>query len=118
MLDSMDDNYRDDQNIGLHDLVSQPSMQCLCTSWKVTVNNCRLLTPIDDEFCPFCEYHSSCQKTLNNHVRIHLSLSLFCGIRGCFFTTSCYKALIQHAITEQPCYEKSKELNLKKGGSG
>ena len=32
MLDAWDDNYRDDQNIGLHDLVSQPSMQCLCTS--------------------------------------------------------------------------------------
>ena len=26
MLDSMDDNYGDDQNIGLHDLVSQLSM--------------------------------------------------------------------------------------------
>ena len=26
MLDSTDDNYRDDQNISLHDLVSQPSM--------------------------------------------------------------------------------------------
>ena len=117
MLDSQDDNYGDDQNIGLHDLVSQPSMQCLCTSWKVTVNNRRLLTPIDAGFCPFCEYHSSCHKTLNNHVRIHLSLSLFCGIGGCFFTTSDCKALIQHAITEHPSYEKSKELNPKKGGS-
>ena len=33
MLDSTDDNYGDDQNIG-HDLVSQPSMRCLCTSGK------------------------------------------------------------------------------------
>ena len=118
MLDSMDDNYSDDQNIGLHDLVSQPSMRCLCTSRKVTVNNRRLLTPIDARFCPFCEYHSSCHKTLNNHVWIHLSLSLFCGIGGCFFATSCCKALIQHAVMEHPCYEKSKELNPKKGGSG
>ena len=52
MLDSTDDNYRDDQNIGLHDLVSQPSMQCLCTSQKVTVNNHRLTTPIDARYCP------------------------------------------------------------------
>ena len=118
MLDSRDDNYGDDQNIGLHDLVSQPSMQHLCTSQKVTVNNRRLSTPIDAGFCPFCEYHSSCHRTLNNHVRIHLSLSLFCGIGGCFFATSDCKALIQHAITEHPCYEKSKELNPKKGGSG
>ena len=118
MLDSRDGNYRDDQNIGLHDLVSQPSMRCLCTSQKVTVNNHRLSTPIDAGFCPFCEYHSSCHKTLNNHVWIHLSFSLFCGIRGCFLTTSNYKALIQHAVTEHLCYEKSKELNPKKGGSG
>ena len=118
MLDSRDNNYGDDQNIGLHDLVSQPSMQCLCTSRKVTVNNHRLSTPIDAGFCPFCEYHSSCHKTLNNHIRIHLSLSLFCGIGGCFFATSCCKALIQHAVTEHPYYKKSKELNPKKGGSG
>ena len=26
MLDTRDENYGDDQNIGLHDLVSQPSM--------------------------------------------------------------------------------------------
>ena len=118
MLDSRDDNYGDDQNISLHDLVSQPSMQCLCTSQKVTVNNCRLSTPIDAGFCPFCEYHSSSHKTLNNHIQIHLSLSLFCGIEGCFFAYSDCKALIKHAITEHPCYEKSKELNPKKGGSG
>ena len=79
----------------------------LCTSRKVTVNNHGLMTPIDAGFCPFCEYHSGCHKTLNNHIRIHLSLSLFCGIGGCFFTTSCCKALIQHAVTEHPCYEKS-----------
>ena len=118
MLDSTDDNYGDDQNIGLHDLVFQLPMRCLCTSRKVTVNNRRLMTPIDARFCPFCEYHSGCHKTLNNQVQIHLSLSLFCDIRGCFFATSCCKALIQHAITEHPCYEKSKELNPKKGGSG
>ena len=118
MLDSTDDNYGDDQNIGLHDLVSQPSMRCLCTSRKVTVNNRRLTTPIDARYCPFCEYHSGCHKTLNNHIWIHLGLSLFCGIGGCFFTTSCCKALIQHAVMKHPCYEKLKELNPKKGGSG
>ena len=118
MIDARDENYGDDQNISLHDLVSQPSMRHLCISRKVTVNNRRLTTPIDAGFCPFCDYHSSCHKMLNNHVRIHLSLSLFCGIDGCFFATSDCKALIQHAITEHPWYQKSKELNPKKGGSG
>ena len=118
IIDAKDTNYGDDQNIGLHDLVSQPSMRHLCTSWKVTVKNWRLSTPIDAGYCPFCDYHSSCHKTLNNHVRIHLSLSLFCGFPGCFYATSDCKALYKHAITEHPEYEKSKDLHPKNGGSG
>ena len=66
IIDARDKNYGDDQNIGLHDLISQPSMRRLCTSRKITVNNRRLQTPIDARFCPFCDYHSSCHKTLNN----------------------------------------------------
>ena len=39
VIDATDKNYGDDQNIGLHDLASQPSMQCLATSRKITVNS-------------------------------------------------------------------------------
>ena len=115
VIDSTDKNYGDDQNIGLHDLVSQPSMRHLATSRKITVNSHRLLTTIDAWFCPFCEYHASCHKMLNNHVQIHLSLSLFCGFPGCFYATSDCKAMFQHAITHHPEYEKSKELYPKDG---
>ena len=52
VIDATDKNYRDDQNIGLHDLASQPSMQCLTTSRKIMVNSCRLLTSIDAGFLP------------------------------------------------------------------
>ena len=99
-------------------VISQLSMRRLCTSRKITHNSHRLQTPIDAGFCPFCNYHSSCHKTLNNHVRIHLSLSLFCGFKGCFFATSDCKALIQHTVMEHLCYEKSKELHPQKRGSG
>ena len=114
VIDTSDKNYGDDQNISLHDLTSQPSMWCLTTSWKITVNSHRLLTLIDTGFCPFCNYHSSCHKMLNNHVRIDLSLLLFCGFLGCFYTSSDCKAMFQHAITH-PEYEKSKELYPKDG---
>ena len=82
VIDATDKNYGNDQNIGLHDLVSLPSMRRHATSRKITVNSRRLLTSIDAGFCSFCDYHASCHKTLNNHVRIHLSLSLFCGFPG------------------------------------
>ena len=115
VIDASDKNYGDDQNISLHNLASQPSMWHLATSRKITVNSRRLLTLIDAGFCPFCDYHSSCHKTLNNHVRIHLSLSLFCGFPGCFYASSDCKAMFQHAITQHPEYDKSKELYPKDG---
>ena len=98
VIDATDKNYGDDQNIGLHDLASQPSMRHLATSWKITVYSRRLLTSIDAGFCPFCNYHVSCHKTLNNHIQIHLSLLLFCGFPGCFYASSDCKAMFQHAI--------------------
>ena len=115
VIDATDKNYGDDQNIGLHDLASQPSMRHLATSQKITVNSHRLLTSIDAGFCPFCDYHASCHKTLNNHVRIHLSLLLFCGFPGCFYASSDCKAMFQHAIMQHPEYVKSKELYPKDG---
>ena len=111
VIDATDKNYGDDQNISLHDLASLPSMQRLATSRKITVNSRRLLTSIDTRFCPF----ASCHKTLNNHVRIHLSLSLFCGFLGCFYASSYCKAMFQHAIMQHLEYEKSKELYPKDG---
>ena len=115
VIDATDKNNRDDQNIGLHDLASKPSMRRLATSQKITVNSCRLLTSIDTEFCPFCDYHASCHKTLNNHILIHLSLLLFCGFPGCFYTSSDCKAMFQHAIRQHQEYVKSKELYPKDG---
>ena len=52
VIDATDKNYGDDQNIGLHDLVSSPSMQCLATSKKITVKSRRLLASIDAGFLP------------------------------------------------------------------
>ena len=55
---------------------------------------------------------------LNNHIWIHLSLSLFCSIGHCFYATSDCKAMIAHAISEHSdVYQKLKELNPKKAGS-
>ena len=115
VIDATDKNYGDDQNIGLHDLASQPSMWCLATSRKIMINSRRLLTLIDAGFCPFCDYHSSCHKMLNNHVWIHLSLSLFCGFPGCFYASSDCKAMFRHTIMQHLEYVKSKELYPKDG---
>ena len=114
IMDHRDGGHEEDQNIGLHDLVTQPSMCWMITSRKVTVNRHNITTPLDAGFCPFCAYHTRCHRTLNNHVWIHLGLSMFCGVGDCFFATSDAKAMIVHAISKHSdVYLKSNELTPK-----
>ena len=110
-MDRRDPDHGDDQNIGLHDLVSQPSMRRTDTTQKVTVNGHSPTVTIDYRFCPFCAYYARCHRTLNNHVWIHLELSMFCGVGDCFYTTRDSKVMILHAISEHSdVYLKSKKL--------
>ena len=109
IMDWQDGEHGDDQNIGLLDLVSQMSMHQVTTTQNVTVNGCTYQTWIDSGFCPFCHYHVECHKTLNNHVRLHLQMPMFCGVLGCFHTTFNSKTMIPHAIQAHPdLYRKSK----------
>ena len=79
IMDRRDGEFRDDQNIRLHDLVSQMSMRWVTTTQNVTVNGRTYLVWIDCGFCPFCQYHAECHKTFNNHVWLHLRMPMFCG---------------------------------------
>ena len=113
-MDCRDPNYGEDQNIGLHGLVSQASMHRMDTTQKVTIDRWTAMIPLDAGYCPFCAYHARCHRTLNNHVRIHLRLSMFCGVGDCFFATSDTKIMIPHAIAEHlDVYVKSKKLTPK-----
>ena len=38
-------------------------------------------------YCPFCSYASTNHRTLNNHIRMHLHLTLACGMKDCWFVT-------------------------------
>ena len=87
IIDQWDGKHGEDQNIGLHDLVSHMSMRWANIKQKITVNGHTYLTEIDARFCLFCNYHCSCHKTLNNHVQIHLWLLMFCGVGDCFYPT-------------------------------
>ena len=111
VMDQRDEEFGDDQNIGLHDLVSQMSMCRVTTTQNVTVNGCTYSVRIDCSFCPFCQYHMECHKTLNNHVRLHLQMPMFCGVPGCFYTTFSSKSMIPHAA------EAHKDLHLKSKSS-
>ena len=115
ILDQRDESYEEDQNIGLHDLVSQLSMRQVTTKkWPMTINGHTYQIPLDAGYCPFCAYHAGCHRMLNNHVWIHLWMPMFCRVGSCFHTTSDSKAMIAHAVAEHSdVYLKSKELTNK-----
>ena len=98
IIDRRDRKHGEDQNISLHDLVSQLSMHQVNIKQSVTVNGCTYLTEVDAGFCLFCNYHCSCHKTLNNHVRLHLQLPMFCGVGDCFYPTFDCKAMVPHVF--------------------
>ena len=98
IIDRQDGKHGEDQNISLHDLVSQLSMRWVNIKQNVTVNGCTYLTEVDARFCPFCNYHCSCHKTLNNHVQLHLQLPMFCGVGDCFYPTFDCKAMVPHIL--------------------
>ena len=52
-------------------------------------------------YCPFCSYASTNHRTLNNHIRMHLRLSLACGMRDCWFITHSTESMWKHAATHQ-----------------
>ena len=111
IIDHHDMDYREDQNIGLHDIVNQFTMCHTDTTQKVTISGVTEKVSLDVGYCPFCPYYVGCHRTLNNHVWAHLRLSLFCGIGSCFFTTHNVKALVEHATAMHgDVYQQSLKL--------
>ena len=52
-------------------------------------------------YCPFCSYASTNHRTLNNHIRMHLRLSLACGMPDCWFITHSAESMWKHAATHK-----------------
>ena len=111
IIDRREGKHGEDKNISLHDLVSQMSMCWVNVQQGVTINGCTYPTKIDTGYCPFCNYHCLCHKTLNNHVRLHLWLLMFCRVGDCFYTTFDIKAMVPHVLEAHPDlgYLKSKK---------
>ena len=52
-------------------------------------------------YCPFCSYASQNHRTLNNHIRMHLCLTLACGIEDCWFVTHSADSMWKHVAYHQ-----------------
>ena len=49
-----------------------------------------------DAFCPLCTYHTQSHASLNDHIRTHFRLALYCNIVECFFVSLSTKEMWDH----------------------
>ena len=111
IINHHDLDHGEDQNMGLHDLVSQLVMCRTDTTLKITVSSMSRQVNLDAGYCPFCPYYVSSHRTLNNHVRAHLWLSMFCGIGSCFFPSHSANTMVEHAMAaHKDVYQRSTKL--------
>ena len=97
IIDTCDSDYGRDWNIGLYDIVSPASTQKVEKSGSLIYKGRVIQGKVTHGYCPFCSYASTNHRTLNNHIRMHLHLTLACGMKNCWFVTHNSDVMWKHA---------------------
>ena len=101
IIDARDSDYGRDWNIGLYDIVSTASTKKVEKHRQIVWKGRSVSGKVSYGYCPFCSYASTNHRTLNNHIWMHLHLSLACGMPDCWFITHSAKSMWKHAATHQ-----------------
>ena len=101
IIDARDSDYGCDWNIGLFDIVSAASTKKVERHGQIVWKGRSVSGKVSYGYCPFCSYASNNHRTLNNHIRMHLRLSLACGMPDCWFITHSTDSMWKHAATHQ-----------------
>ena len=102
IIDACDSDYGCDWTIGLYDIVSAASTKKVEKHGQMLWKGPSVLGKVSYGYCPFCSYVSTNHQTLNNHIRMHLRLSLACGMLDCWFITHSAESMWKHAATHKP----------------
>ena len=107
IIDTHESNYGRDWNIGLYDIVSPASTKNVEKSGSLIYKGRNVQGKVTHGYCPFCSYASTNHRTLNNHIRMHLRLTLACGMKDCWFVTHNSNLMWKHAaypglLTSEP----------------
>ena len=97
IIDARDSDYGRDWNIGLYDIVSPASTRKVERSSSLIHRGKVVKGNVTYGYCPFCMYASTNHQTLNNHIRMHLRLTLACGMKDCWFMTHNSDLMWKHA---------------------
>ena len=87
IIDARDTDYRRDWNIGLYDIVSPASTKKVERGGQLAYKGRIVQGKVYYGYCPFCTYALQNHRTLNNHIWMHLHLTLACGMADCWFVT-------------------------------
>ena len=87
IIDALDSDYGRDWNIGLYNIVSPASTKKVEKSGSLVYKGWVVQGKVTHGYCPFCSYASTNHRTLNIHIRMHLSLTLACEMKDCWFMT-------------------------------
>ena len=94
-------DYRRDWNIGLYDIVSPASTRKVEKSGSLVHKGKVVQGQVMYGYCPFCSYASTNHRTLNNHIWMHLRLTLACGMKDCWFMTHSSDHMWKHAASHR-----------------
>ena len=97
IIDARDSDYGRDWNIGLYDIVSPASTRKVEKSGSLIFKGRNVQGKVTHGYCLFCSYASTNHRTLNNHIRMHLRLTLACGMKDCWFVTHNSYVMWKHA---------------------
>ena len=101
IIDARDSDYGRDWNIGLYDIVSAASTKKVEKHGQMLWKGRSVSGKVSYGYFPFCSYASTNHRTLNNHIRMHLRLSLACGMPDCWFITHSAESMWKHAATHK-----------------
>ena len=101
IIDARDSDYGHDWNIGLYDIVSAACTKKVEKHGQMLWKGRLVSGKVSYGYCPFCSYASTNHRTLNNHIRMHLRLSLAWGMPDCWFITHSAESMWKHAATHK-----------------
>ena len=101
IIDACDLDYGQDWNIRLYDIVSPASTRKVEKSSTLIYKGRVVQGKVTYGYCPFCSYASTNHQTLNNHIRMHLHLTLACGMKDCWFVTHSSNLMWKHAASHR-----------------
>ena len=107
IIDSTHPDFSQDQNIELHDIVSQESMNHIEKNGHIMYGGKVMQGKLDRGYCPLCPYNSQSHQMLNNHVRLHFCLTMVCGMPDCWQVAhnadDMWKHTVEHnLVTAEP----------------